>query len=103
VEANASVEIFPTMIFSEDYELLRPYGLIGVGVFHFNPKGSLTDAAEIKLVSFASIAYQGQGMPEYRSKPELTQLNIPMGGGLKFCFRQGKAVWFCTAKHLQLH
>ena len=32
-EANASVEVFPTMIFSnEEYEpRLRPYGLIGVG------------------------------------------------------------------------
>lgn len=88
-EANASVEIFPTMIFSsEDYEpRLRPYGLIGIGVFHFNPKGSLTDAAGNKSwYPLHPLRTEGQGMPEYpNSQPyQLTQLNIPMGGGLKF-------------------
>ena len=88
-EANASVEVFPTMIFSnEEYEpRLRPYGLIGVGVFHFNPQGSLKDAAGNKSWYYLHpLLTEGEGMSEYPySKPyQLTQLNIPMGGGIKY-------------------
>ena len=47
-EAYLALELFPTMMFRRDktYEpKLRPYALLGIGIFHFNPKGSLTDAA----------------------------------------------------------
>ena len=88
-EANLCAEIFPTMIFSnEDYEpRLRPYGLIGIGVFHFNPQGSLKDAAGNKSWYYLHpLRTEGEGMPEYPySKPyNLTQINIPLGGGLKY-------------------
>ena len=47
-EAYIAGELFPLMLLNsgdEDYKpRLRPYGVIGVGVFHFNPQGSLTDA-----------------------------------------------------------
>ena len=37
----AAVEFYPT-VFMEQYEdlkgKLRPYGIVGVGVYHFNPK-----------------------------------------------------------------
>lgn len=59
----------------------------GVGVFHFNPQGSLTDAAGNKTWYYLHpLRLEGQGMPEYpASKPyKLTQMNIPFGGGLKF-------------------
>ena len=89
-EANACVEIFPTMLFNlnSDYEpRLRPYGLIGIGVFHFNPQGSLTDANGNKSWYYLHpLRTEGQGMAEYPySKPyKLTQMNIPMGGGIKY-------------------
>ena len=89
-EANACLEIFPTMIFSADPEnepRLRPYGLIGIGVFHFNPKGSLTAANGSKTwYDLHPLRTEGEGMAEYPySKPyNLTQMNIPMGGGLKY-------------------
>jgi hypothetical protein len=89
-EANACVEVYPTMIFSNDPEnepRLRPYGLIGVGVFSFNPQGSLKDAAGNKNWYYLHpLRTEGQGMAEYPySQPyQLTQLNIPMGGGIKY-------------------
>lgn len=47
-EAYIAAEIFPLMIFPAIAELsprMRPYGVIGIGMFHFNPQGSLTDAS----------------------------------------------------------
>ncbi len=90
IEGYLALEIFPTMLFNRnsDYEpRLRPYGLAGIGVFHFNPQGSLTDAAGNKTWYYLQpLRIEGQGMPEYPySKPyKLTQINIPYGGGLKY-------------------
>jgi hypothetical protein len=90
VEGYVALEIFPTMLFRRQSEYeprLRPYGLAGIGIFHFNPKGSLTDAAGNKSWYYLHpLRLEGQGMPEYpESKPyKLTQMNIPLGGGLKY-------------------
>jgi hypothetical protein len=89
-EANIAAEIFPTMFFSNDPEnqpRLRPYGLIGIGMFHFNPEGSLKDANGNKTwYKLQPLRTEGQGMAEYpNSKPyKLTQMNIPFGGGVKY-------------------
>jgi hypothetical protein len=89
-ELNGAFEVFPTMMFSNDPEnepRLRPYGLIGAGAFHFNPKGSLTDASGNKTwYELHPLRTEGQGMAEYPgSKPyQLTQLNVLYGGGLKY-------------------
>jgi len=90
LEGYIALEIFPTMLFnrnSENEPRLRPYVLGGVGIFHFNPKGSITDAAGNKTWYYLHpLRLEGQGMPEYPySKPyKLTQMNIPFGGGLKY-------------------
>jgi hypothetical protein len=90
LEGYVALELFPTMMLRRDKEYeprLRPYGLIGVGVFHFNPKGSLTDAAGNKTwYALQPLKLEGQGMTEYPEvKPyKLTQINIPLGVGLKF-------------------
>ena len=90
LEGYMALEVFPTMLFNTQSEYeprLRPYALAGVGVFHFNPKGSLTDAAGNKTwYALHPLKLEGQGMPEYPySKPyKLTQINIPFGGGLKY-------------------
>jgi hypothetical protein len=90
LEGYVAVELFPTMMLRRDKEYepkLRPYGLIGVGVFHFNPKGSLTDAAGNKTwYELHPLKLEGQGMTEYPDvKPyKLTQINIPIGAGLKY-------------------
>ncbi len=89
-EGYVALEVFPTMFLykNADYEpRLRPYVLAGVGMFHFNPKGSLTDGAGNKSWYYLHpLRLEGQGMPEYPySKPyKLTQLNIPYGGGIKY-------------------
>lgn len=90
LEGYAALEFFPTMLFNTNSEYeprLRPYVMAGVGVFHFNPKGSLTDAAGNKSWYYLHpLRLEGQGMPEYPySKPyKLTQINIPFGGGIKY-------------------
>lgn len=90
LEGYFALELYPTMMLRRDksYEpKLRPYGLLGVGIFHFNPKGSLTDAAGNKTwYALQPLRLEGQGMAEYPNvKPyKLTQINIPFGAGIKF-------------------
>jgi hypothetical protein len=90
LEGYLGLELYPTMMFRRDKEYepkLRPYGLIGVGVFHFNPKGSLEDASGNKTwYELHPLRLEGQGMSEYPDvKPyKLTQINIPLGAGLKY-------------------
>lgn len=90
LEGYAALEFFPTMLFNRQSEYeprLRPYVFGGVGVFHFNPQGSLNDAAGNKTwYKLHPLRLEGQGMPEYPySQPyKLTQINIPYGGGIKY-------------------
>ncbi len=89
-ELQAGVEIYPTMLLKKysDYEpRLRPYGFIGGGIFHFNPKGSITDANGKKTwYTLHNLHTEGQGFKEYPDRKEykLTQFNIPVGAGLKY-------------------
>jgi opacity protein-like surface antigen len=90
-EVYTAVEFFPLMILKQyDVEYqpkLRPYIFAGVGVFHFNPQGSLTDANGNKTWQYLHPLHtEGEGFPEYpdRKPYPLTQLNIPMGAGLKY-------------------
>ena len=89
-EVYGAIEIYPTMLFRkyDDYDpRLKPYGFIGAGLFHFNPKGSISDANGNKTWhELQPLRTEGQGMAEYpNSKPyKLTQMNIPMGMGIKY-------------------
>ncbi len=52
LEGTAMAEIYPTTFILEDdpedvQGRLRPYGVIGLGVYHFNPQGSLSDPATV--------------------------------------------------------
>ncbi|MEO7962229.1 MAG: hypothetical protein ABIR19_11815 [Ginsengibacter sp.] len=91
LEAYMAAEIFPLMLLNsahDDYQpRLRPYGILGVGVFKFNPKGSLTDANGKKTwYSLKPLHTEGQGFEEYPDRKDynLTQINIPMGFGGKY-------------------
>ncbi len=81
-------EIYPTVFFeyepSDIFHKIRPYGVIGVGAFHFNPLG--TDPANGNWVGLKALHTEGQGFPEYPDRKEykLTQINIPMGVGVKY-------------------
>jgi len=90
-ELNFSAEVFPTAFFEADptdvVHKLRPYGLIGVGVFHFNPQAQYTNNSGAKQwVDLHSLRTEGQGMPNYtdRKMYNLTQINIPYGIGIKY-------------------
>ncbi|MGG9960419.1 hypothetical protein [Ferruginibacter sp. SUN106] len=89
-EVNGSIEVFPTMIFAADPDnepRLRPYGLIGAGIYHFNPQGSIKASNGDKSWYYLQpLRTEGEGMAEYPySKPyKLTQLNVLYGGGLKY-------------------
>ncbi|HNP53910.1 MAG TPA: hypothetical protein PKK69_04820 [Ferruginibacter sp.] len=89
-EAYAAFEYYPTLMKADQMEELprwRPYGIIGIGVFHFDPEGSLTDnRGNTTWYKLHPLRTEGQGMKEYPEKKSyaLTQINIPMGGGLRY-------------------
>jgi hypothetical protein len=97
-EAYVGFELYPT-IFLEQYGGLegkfRPYGIAGVGLFHFNPKGYYypdpNNMNNKQLVELKPLRLEGQGMSEYPDRHEykLTQLEIPMGAGFKYYIREG--------------
>ena len=90
LEFYGAVELYPT-VFLEQYDGLqgkfRPYGVIGVGLFHFNPQGRFVDVdGSEKWVDLRPLHLEGQGMTEFPDRPEYktTQVCIPMGLGFKF-------------------
>ncbi len=94
-EAYLGLELYPTY-FLEKYDglqgKLRPYVLGGVGIYHFDPKASLNG----KLVKLQPLHLEGQGFAEYpESKPyKLTQMNLLLGGGFKYYFKENAYVGF---------
>jgi hypothetical protein len=95
-EGFLAAEIFPTVLFEEDandvFHKLRPYGLIGVGAFHFNPQGR--DPLTGQWVYLRPLSTEGEGFSEYpdRKPYSLTQICIPMGLGLKYYFNENFAM-----------
>lgn len=89
-EAYAAIELFPTMMFKkyDDYDpRLKPYGFIGVGMFSYNPEGSILNPDGSRTWhKLHPLRTEGQGMAEYPNKKpySLTQINIPMGFGIKY-------------------
>jgi hypothetical protein len=58
-----------------------PYVFAGLAVYHFNP---YTYDQKANLVYLRPLSTEGQGIPGYQGKYSLTQLAIPIGGGIKF-------------------
>lgn len=94
-EAYGAVEVYPMMFLKrhdEEYRpRIRPYGFAGLGMFRFNPKGSLQDAnGNVTWHELHPLRTEGQGMAEYPDKKpySLTQLNLPMGMGVKYFFNE---------------
>jgi hypothetical protein len=100
-EAYLAAEIFPTALFEYEPEdvmhKIRPYGVLGVGVFHFNPQAQFINKDGSKnWVDLKPLRTEGEGMPQYPNRKEysLTQLNIPYGVGVKYFINQNLAVSF---------
>ena len=89
-EVYIATEFYPTLLLNryEDYEpRLQPYSVIGLGFFHFNPKGSLMEADGSKSWhALQPLRTEGQGMKEYpgRTPYKLTQVNVPVGLGMRY-------------------
>lgn len=89
-EAYFAIEVFPLMLlstFQRSQPKLRPYAVAGVGIFHFNPQGSLKDTSGHQVWYYLHpLRLEGQGMKEYPDRKEykLTQINIPVGLGFKY-------------------
>ncbi len=93
-EGYIAAEIYPT-VFLEQYDGLagkfRPYGLAGVGIYHFNPEAKDNNGTWVKT---APLSLEGQGFPQYpNSKPyKLTQMNLLMGFGMKYYISENKYI-----------
>jgi hypothetical protein len=93
-EAYFAMEIYPT-VFLEQYDglqgKLRPYGLIGIGIYHFNPTAEYIEPnGERRWVDLKPLRLEGQGTSQYPDRQEykLTQMNIPMGFGVKYYVKE---------------
>ena len=92
LEGTLMAEVYPTVFLEDDPDdvagRLRPYGVIGLGMFHFNPQGSYHDPStgDTYWVNLQPLHTEGEGFAEYPDRKEykLTQLNIPMGVGIKY-------------------
>ncbi|HEY9492343.1 MAG TPA: hypothetical protein VIP56_10185, partial [Nitrososphaeraceae archaeon] len=85
-ELYFGIELYPTVWMEQYSDLLgklRPYGIAGIGMFHFNPKGYYypdPNNLNVKqLVELKPLRLEGQGMSQYPDRKEykLTQLEIP--------------------------
>ena len=94
LEAYAALEFYPT-VFLERYDglqgKLRPYGVIGVGAFKFNPQGRYHHPdGRAEWVDLKPLSTEGQGMAEYpdRKPYSLVSLEIPLGAGVKYYIKE---------------
>ena len=91
LEGYLAAEIYPTVFF-ERYDGLqgkfRPYGLVGVGAYKFNPKTQLNG----QWVELKPLRTEGQGLIDGKSEYKLTQLEVPMGLGFKYYIKENMYV-----------
>ncbi|HMG81791.1 MAG TPA: DUF6089 family protein [Ferruginibacter sp.] len=94
LEFNSGIEEFSL---NAEYDFLSlkkwkatPYIFVGFGVFHFNPYTSDQLGDKIYLQPLGT---EGQGMNGF-SKYNLTQLNIPYGGGVKVAINENIRLGF---------
>jgi len=100
-EGTVMAEFYPTVFLEDDPEdvtaRLRPYGVLGLGLFHFNPQASYNDPNGTQYwVDLKPLHTEGEGFAEYptRKNYSLMQMNIPMGAGIKYFFSENLNVSF---------
>lgn len=82
-ELSILTEIYPiTLIVGFNPSFFSPYLVGGIGVFSFNPQTSLNG----RTIDLQPLSTEGQGFAEYpeRKPYKLTQVNIPIGVGIKY-------------------
>lgn len=89
-EVSLIAEFHPLFMFVDwslrddrDPPKLSPYLAIGVGYFSFNPQ---TKSSRGDWVDLQPLSTEGQGFIEYpeRKPYKLSQMNIPIGGGIRY-------------------
>jgi hypothetical protein len=81
-------EVYPLVFLEDDptdnYRKFRPYAVAGIGAFKYNPEGF--DPLTNQWVALKPLRTEGQGFAEFPDRKEykLSQLNIPMGVGIKY-------------------
>src|SRR4029079_12299790 len=94
LEGYLAAEIYPTVFF-ERYDglqgKLRPYGVVGVGYYHFNPKAQDVNG---QWVALQPLHLEGEGFAEYPDSKnyKLTQMEIPLGVGFKYYIKENMYV-----------
>lgn len=100
-EAFLAAELYPTAFL--EYEpgdvmhKIRPYAILGIGVFNFNPQAQYVNPDGSKTwVDLKPLRTEGQGMPQYPDRKEykLTQMNVPYGVGVKYFLNYNIALSF---------
>jgi hypothetical protein len=87
-EALLLGEIYPTIFLESDptdnWRKFRPYAVVGIGGFKYNPEGY--DPVSNQWVALRPLRTEGQGFAEFPDRKEykLMQMNIPMGVGVKY-------------------
>jgi hypothetical protein len=90
LEGMVTFELYPTDFFTlpMDYQpRLRPYVVLGIGFFHFNPKGSYLDSAtgQTSWVALRPLHTEGEGFgPGFPQEYSLWQPNVPLGIGARY-------------------
>jgi hypothetical protein len=85
-EFQLGLEIHPLYFLKYDEDKtpppISPYGVIGVGYYHFNPQAELNG----QWYDLQPLHTEGQGFPEYpdRKVYKLSQINLSAGLGLKY-------------------
>ncbi|MCR9053038.1 MAG: DUF6089 family protein [Phaeodactylibacter xiamenensis] len=83
-EFSAIGELHAWRIRHTEYSFTFPYLYGGVGLFHFNPRREV-DGEWIELQPLGT---EGQGIPGYAQRYNLTQFFAPFGAGIKFITRK---------------
>lgn len=95
-EVYSALEFYPSELLNNFLRKdiparLQPYVFAGVGIFHFDPEGSLSTDGKKEWFKLRELMTEGQGMEEYpdRKPYKLTQINIPMGFGVRYIVNEG--------------
>ena len=84
-EGSLTTEFIPFEIRLGRKNNIHPFVGFGLGIYHFNPY-TIHNGSEVKLQPLNT---EGQGLVGYGTPYALTQINIPIRGGLKLSLSSG--------------
>jgi len=88
VGAQLEFHILELLSRSKEKKVISPYGLIGVGIFYFNP----TTEYQGETIDLRPLGTEGQGRDGNPDIYKPFNVEIPFGGGLKFGLTESIAI-----------